>query len=118
MGKHRHSNEPLKRAPSKRALLVVAEEVRYRLVPDCAEEGSCDVVADAVTAALKRRGYDAFTVYGAWRGHPHAWTRVGDYYVDATRDQFRHYAVSEAEEAWLGDEPVVAVAARRGDYVA
>lgn len=90
-----------------KVLRSVAERVRNRLLTCDAEEGSCEPVSEALVKALKKRGCDAWATYGTWRGHPHMWVRSGPYFVDATHDQFRHYAATEEEENWFYDNPIL-----------
>ena len=97
-------------------LREVAQGIRNALLQDRdAENGDCEPVANALVNELVRRGFDAYSVFGNWRGHPHQWVVVSGYSIDPTRDQFRYYVDQEEEDA-LEDEPVLVWRGPHPDY--
>ena len=75
-------------------LLVIAEAACDRTYrTGRGPDGSCQEVSELIEEEINRRYHlsgdaEAFTYWGTYRGHPHAWVIVGDQWVDATSDQF------------------------------
>jgi hypothetical protein len=57
-------------------------------ITDCAVEGRCQEVSEAVVAKLIEAGYDAWLATGSYKGQPHAWVIFDRRYIDPTFDQF------------------------------
>ena len=92
---------------TRRGLMAIGYAARDKMLQCSAEGGSCQPVSEEIVRRLHKAGHKgAFEVFGSFDGHPHVWVRVGDWYIDATRDQFRHFAETEEEEADIEEHPV------------
>ena len=83
-------------------LRQIAWEAHDEIIPRRkATDGDCEPVSNTIVEKLQTMGYkDAQVIYGQFQGnarHPHAWVRVGDWEVDATRDRLF------ADDPWRKD---------------
>ena len=95
----------------------IAWMARTKLLPDRdAQGGDCQTVSDEIVQRLRRAGHrDAFTVFGSFKGHPHAYVRVGPYLVDATREQFAVFEEDPADEEEFREHPVLVTLASQAE---
>ena len=81
------------------AIFALATQLRARFVRQCRDPdlgGFCDLAADRITRALRRRGHNARTVCGIFVGRRHdlfndgwhCWTEIDGQILDVTATQF------------------------------